>query len=148
MPRKDQDVSRIVSIRLPLDLIERLDRWLDWSEVSRRIKSSRNAAMREALCYWLDDQEQLAGFLAPHTLRQQFQATYHSLSHRRDWVPIHRLRQRLNWPRERFDAVVEGLRADHHVELDRTESSDLSTQAIQDSYHVHGHLYIRLRWRD
>jgi hypothetical protein len=33
-------------------------------------------------------------------------------------VPIHRLWQQLQWPSERFDAVVEGLRAAHHVELD------------------------------
>jgi Arc/MetJ-type ribon-helix-helix transcriptional regulator len=148
VPRTNQDSSRIISVRLPNDLIARLDRWLDWLETSRQIKSSRNAAMREALSDWLDDQEQRAGFLTPHTLHQQFEATYHSLSRRRDWVFIHRLRQQLNWPRERFDAVVEGLRADHHVELDRTEPDDLSPQAIQDSYQVHGHLYIRLRWCD
>jgi len=148
VPRKDQDGSRIVSVRLPEELIKRLDRYLDWSETSRRIKSSRNAAMREALSHWLDDQEQLARFLEPQTLRRQFQATYHRLSHRHDWVPIHRLRQQLNWPREHFDAVVEGLRANHQVEIESTEPGDLSAQAIQDSYHVHGHLYLMLRWCD
>lgn len=146
MPGKDQDGSRIVSVRLPAELITRLDRSLDWSETSRRIKSSRNAAMREALSHWLDDQEQLARSVEPQTLRRQFQATYHRLSPRHDWVSIHRLRQQLNWPRERFDAVVEGLRADHHVESERTEPGDLSTQALQDSSHVHGHLYLMLRW--
>lgn len=148
MPRKDQDGSRIVSVRLPEELIKRLDRYLDWSETSRRITSSRNAAIREALSHWLDDQEQRAGLLQPQALRRQFQATYHRLSQRHDWVPIHRLRQQLNWPRERFDAVVEGLRADHQVEIESTEPGDLSTQAIQDSYYVHGHLYLMLRWCD
>jgi len=30
--------------------------------------------------------------------------------------------------------------------LESTESGNLSPEVIQDSYHVHGHLYIRLRW--
>lgn len=65
--------------------------------------------MREALSTWLDDQEQRAGFIQPQALRQQFQAACRSVDHGHDWVPIHRLRQLLQWPRERFDAVVEEL---------------------------------------
>jgi hypothetical protein len=74
-------------------LIQRLDRYLDWRERHRRVKSSRNAALREALGLWLDDQEQRAGFLEPQAQRQQFQNAYHSLNKRHDWVAIHRLRQ-------------------------------------------------------
>ena len=65
MPEKKQDSSQIVSVRLPHELSRRLDRYLDWSEFYRRVKSSRNAAIREALSQWLDDQEQRAGFLDP-----------------------------------------------------------------------------------
>ena len=148
MPRKEHDSSHIVSVRLPAELLLRLDRYLDWSETSRRVKSSRNAAMREALSPWFDDQEQRAGFLQPQALRRQFQAACHSVDHGHDWVPIHRLRQQLQWSRERFDAVVEELRAAHAVELDDTEPGAMSDQAIQDSYQVHGHLYLRLRWCD
>ena len=61
MPPKAQDDSRIVSVRLPDELIQRLDRYLDWSATSRRITSTRNATIREALSAWLDGQEQLAG---------------------------------------------------------------------------------------
>jgi predicted DNA-binding protein len=61
MPPKAQDDSRIVSVRLPDELIQRLDRSLDWSTTSRRITSTRNATIREALSAWLDGQEQLAG---------------------------------------------------------------------------------------
>ena len=50
--------------------------------------------------------------------------------------------------RNEIDAIVEGLRADHQVELERAESGALSPQAIQDSYHVHGHLYVKLRLRN
>src|SRR6266446_8210664 len=118
MPPKAQDDSRIVSVRLPDELIQRLDRYLDWSTTSRRIPSTRNATIREALSAWLDGQEQLAGLREPHTLRRQFQAAYNSLRPHHDGVPIHRLRQLLRWPRERFDAVLEELRAEHHIDLD------------------------------
>jgi hypothetical protein len=41
---------------------------------------------------------------------------------------------------------LEGLRADHHVELDSAAPAEMSDQAIQESYHGHGQLYARLRW--
>jgi len=148
MPKKAQDDSRIVSVRLPDDLVQRLDRYLDWRATSRRSKATRNAAIREALSAWLDDQEQRAGLVEPHPLRRQFQTTYHSLSPHHDGVPIHRLRQQLRWPRERFDAVLEALRADHAVDLEASTERAMGTHAIEDSYHVHGQRYVRLRWRD
>ena len=86
MPGKKSEGSRIVSVRLPDDLIERLDRYLDWSEFSRRMKSSRNAAIREALSRWLDEHEQLAGFLAPQSQREQFQSAYRSIATGHDWA--------------------------------------------------------------
>lgn len=61
MPNTVQDDSRIVRVRLPDDLIERLDRSRDWSATYRRSKATRNAAIREAFSAWLNDQEPLAG---------------------------------------------------------------------------------------
>jgi hypothetical protein len=147
MPRQKQDHWQVVSVRLPHELAQRLDRYLDWSACDWHVKASRNAAIREALSYWLDDQEQRAGFLAPHAQRQQFRAAYQSVAQGHDWAAIHHLRPLLPWSRERFDAVLEGLRADHHVELKRAEPGEMSDQAIQSSYQVHGQLYSRLRWR-
>jgi hypothetical protein len=147
VPGKKQDDSQVVSIRLPYELVRRLDRYLDWSTVYRGVKSSRNAAMRDALSTWLDHQEQLAGFFEPQAQRQQFHAAYTSVARRHDWVAIPHLRHLLPWPRECFDAVLEGLRADHHVELERAEPGEMSDADIQDSYQVHGQLYSRLRWR-
>ncbi len=80
MPDRKPDDSQIVSVRLPRDLIQRLDRYLDWNKLYGKAKSSRNAAIRRALSSWLDDQEQLAGLLEPQAQRQQFQSAYHSLS--------------------------------------------------------------------
>jgi metal-responsive CopG/Arc/MetJ family transcriptional regulator len=148
MPRKAPDASRVVSVRLPDDLLQRLDRYLDWSAPHRRLQSTRNAAIREALGAWLDHQEQLAGLLQPHTLRQQFQATYNSIRHHHDGVLIARLRQLLQWPRERFDAVLEALRADQQVELEALKDNNGAAHASPDGYHVHGQLYVRIRWRD
>ena len=148
MPSKEPDDSRIVSVRLPDDLIQRLDRSLDWSATHRRLPSTRNAAMREALSAWLDQQEQIAGLLEPHALRQQFQAAYYSLRPPPDGVPIHRLRRLLRWPRERFDAVLEALRAEHHVDLEALTEHALDAPATQDGYHVHGQCSVRLTWRE
>jgi hypothetical protein len=146
MPSKAQGSSQVVSVRLPDELSRRLDRSLDWSDHGRRGNASRTAAVREALHTWLAAQEPLAGFLPPQTLYQQCHAAYHSVRQGDDGVPIHRLRHLLPWPRERFDAVLEGLRADHHVELERAGPGELSDQEAQESYHVHGQLYGRLQW--
>lgn len=147
MPARKPDDTQIVSVRLPRELIQRLDRYLDWKDLYRKAKSSRNAAIRQALSSWLDDQEQLAGFLEPQAQRQQFPNAYHSLSKRHEWVTIPRLRQLIPWPRERFDTVVETLRAEGQVELERAEPGEMSNHAIQACYEVHGQLYHRLRWR-
>ena len=147
MPEKKQDDPQVVSVRLPHELVRRLDRYLDWSAYYRRVKASRNAAMREALSHWLDDQEERAGFLDPQAQCEQFQAAYRSIAKPHAWASIAQLRHLLPWPRERFDAVVEGLRADHQVDLERDEPSEMSDAAIQDSYQVYGQLYSRLRWR-
>jgi hypothetical protein len=148
MPTKEQDDARIVSVRLSAELLQRLDRYLDWRATSRRMPSTRNAAIREALSVWLNDQEQSAGLSDPHTLWRQFQATSHRLRSHHDGIPIHRLRQLLRWPRERFDTELEALRADHQVDLEVIQASEMGAQAIADSSQVHGQLYGRLRWRD
>src|SRR6266852_5251692 len=62
-------------------------------------------------------------------------------------VPIHRLRRLLRWPRERFDAVLEALRAEQHVDLEALTEPAFDDHATQDSYHVHGQCYVRLTWR-
>jgi hypothetical protein len=147
MPDKPPDNWQIVSVRLPCALIQRLDRYLDWRGNPRRVKSSRNAALREALGPWLDTQEQLAGFLEPQAQRQQLYNAYQSLNTRQDGVAIPQLRQLMPWPRERFDAVVEALRADAQVELERAEPGDMSAHALQEGSQVYGQLYSRLRWR-
>jgi hypothetical protein len=147
MLHPEPDASRVVSVRLPTLLVERLDRLLDWHTTHRRRPTTRNAALRAALGDWLDQYEQLAGLLAPQVLHQQFQAAYDSLRPPPNGVPIHRLRRLLQWPRERFDAVLEALRAAQAIALEPLTDQAVDVQATHDSYHVHGQCYGRLRWR-
>jgi Arc/MetJ-type ribon-helix-helix transcriptional regulator len=148
MPTKEHARSSVVSARLPDELLQRLDRYLDWCETQRGATSSRNAAIRDALSLWLDDQEQHAGLSTSKTLHQQFRTAYQSVRHRDEGARIHRVRAALGWPRERFDAVLEELRAEEHVELSRGVPSQMSEQRIRDSYHVYGQVYMTVRWRD
>ena len=148
MAEKISGDSRIISLRLPNDLIERLDRYLDWRLSHQHLKSTRNGAMREALSEWIDQQEEIAGLRDSSTLRQQFETTYNSIPQRENGVAIHQLRQRLRWPRERFDSILEELRATHQVDLEVLNTTDLAPQAMQDSYQVHGQLYVWIKWCD
>ena len=147
MPKHTQDQARIVSVRLPADLLQRLDRVLDWQATARQRPATRNAAIREALRAWLDDHEQRAGLVEPPRLWQQFQTAYQSLASHHDGVPIHQLRHLLPWPRERFDSILEALRAAQQVDLEAGTARELGPQALADSYQVHGQLYVCVRWR-
>src|SRR6266853_796380 len=117
MPTKAPDDSRVVSVRLPTPLVQRLDRLLDWHTTHRRRPTTRNAAMRDALQDWLDQQEQLAGLLDPQVLPQQ------------------------------FDAVLDALRAAQAIDLEALTEPAVDDPATHDRYHVHGQCYDRLRWR-
>jgi hypothetical protein len=41
--------SKVLPVRIPFDLIERLDRYLDWAETQTGLRSNRNEAIRQAL---------------------------------------------------------------------------------------------------
>jgi hypothetical protein len=148
MPSKEHDSSSVVSLRLPDGLLARLDRYLDWMETLRGEKASRNQAMRQALTQWLDAQEERGGLTHPAVLRRHFRAAYTSLRHGQDPVAIHRLRHLLNWPADRFDALVEHLRAESHVTLHVGDASSLSEEERRDSYMVNGQVYLRLAWQE
>ncbi len=147
MPSKEHDASSVVSLRLPDALLERLDRYLDWAEVYRAEKSSRNQTLRQALTQWLDTQEEQGGMTHPNVLRRHFHAAYTSLRSARDEVEIHRLRYLLGWPYDRFDAIVEQLRAESQVVLHVGDISDLSQEEKRQSYEVNGQLYLYLSWQ-
>jgi hypothetical protein len=148
MPSREQESASILRVRLPDELMQRLDRSLDWWETSRRVKSSRNAIIREALGQWLAGHEHEAGLVHLPILRQQCQTAVRRMAHGPDSVPIYRLRQVLQWPRDRFDALLEALRAAHQVVLEEGSPGARSASEIHERSHGHGRLYRRLRWRD
>jgi hypothetical protein len=147
MPSKDQDGSRVISLRLADTLLDRLDRYLDWMETRRGETSSRNRIMRQALSQWLDSQEEQAGMTHPDVLTDHFHNAYTSLRSGQERVEIHRLRRLLNWPTDRFDALLEKLRAESQVALHVDDPSGLSEQEKRYSYEVNGQLYLSLSWQ-
>lgn len=148
MPSKEHDGSSIVTLRLPDALLERLDRYLDWIEIRRAGKSSRNHAIRQALTQWLDDQEEQGGLSHPDVLRRHFHAAYISLRSGQDEVEIHRIRHLLGWSVDRFDAILEQLRAESQVGLHAGDPSSLSDDERRHSYEVNGQIYLSLCWHD
>lgn len=47
--------TTIINLRIPLDLLERLDRYVDYEEQHRGESVNRALVMREALTAWLQD---------------------------------------------------------------------------------------------
>jgi hypothetical protein len=148
MPSKEHDRSSIISLRLPDTLLARLDRYLDWMERRKGETLSRNQVIRVALTQWLDTAEAHGGMTHPDVLRQHFQAGYNSLRSGKGAVKIHRLRHLLGWPPDRFDALVEQLRAESQVVLYTGDPHSLSDEEQQQSYKVNGQLYLSLTWKE
>ncbi len=148
MPSQEHGDSSVVSLRLSDSLLDRLHRYLDWMECHQHEKVSRNYAIRLALTQWLEDQEAQGGMTHPEVLKERFHNAYTSLRSGQDRVPIHRLRHLLNWPADRFDAVLEQLRAASQVALDVGDPSHLhlSHDERRHSYAVNGQVYLRLFW--
>jgi hypothetical protein len=63
-----------------------------------------------------------------------FHDAYLTLGEGREFVRIHRLRETLGWPPERFDAVLERLRETHRIELHGGDPGKLSADEIDTSY--------------
>ncbi len=65
-----------------------------------------------------------------------------------DFVRIHRVREHLGWSDERFDAVLETLRADYTIELHGGDPSMLTPNQRAASYQdPSGPMFITLSWR-
>ena len=91
-------------------------------------------------------EEEQGGMTRPEVLRGHFEAAYTSLRSGRDEVDIHCIRHLLGWSVERFDAMVEQLRAGSQIALHVGDPGDLSDDERQHSYEVNGQLYVSLSW--
>lgn len=79
--------------------------------------------------------------------RAAFKAAYDAVSPGARYVRIHRVRQHLNWPRERFDQVLRKLSTDYTIALHGGDPSIMTEQEIKDSYMDENNLLcITLTW--
>jgi hypothetical protein len=77
-----------------------------------------------------------------------FQTAYNEVGHGRSFVRIHRLRDALPWPRERFERVLRDLVADYTIELHGGDPSVMTAEELRQSFTAaDGTLYIALSWR-
>ncbi len=53
--------SHVLPVRIPVDLVQRLNRYLDLAEAHTGLRSNRTEALRQALVYWLDAKERALG---------------------------------------------------------------------------------------
>ena len=80
--------------------------------------------------------------------RTAFQAAYNEVGHGRSFVRIHRLRDALPWPRERFERVLRELVTDYTIELHGGDPSVMTAEELRQSFTAaDGTLYIALSWR-
>ena len=80
--------------------------------------------------------------------RLVFHTAYEAVGHGRSFVRIHRLRDALPWPRERFDGVLRALLTDYTVELHGGDPSVMTDEELRHSFtDADGTLYIALSWR-
>lgn len=79
--------------------------------------------------------------------RAAFKTAYDAVGRGDRFVPIHRIREYLGWPRERFDPVLSRLRAEYVIQLHGGNPSLMAEKEIQDSYVDENHiLYLTLTW--
>lgn len=146
--------SKVLPVRMPEGLIERLDRYLDLAERHTGLRSNRNEAIRQALASWLETQEEALSIdkhpvpMSTPEARKQWRAAYNAVGKGEGFVRLHRIREALGWSHEEFDRVLETLVAGYHVELHGGDPSRLSKAEVADSYQdARGTLYLTVSWR-
>lgn len=80
--------------------------------------------------------------------RMAFKQAYDQVGKGRSFIRIHRIREYLNWPRERFDRVLTELMMDYTIELHGGDPSTMTETEIKNSFvDENGMLYVTLSWR-
>lgn len=77
-----------------------------------------------------------------------FKNAYEQAGRGKRFVEIYKIRRRLNWSREAFDALLEKLMLAGRVAANLGNPGDLTQDAVRDSYQDdYGDLYITVTWR-
>ncbi|MBW2306348.1 MAG: hypothetical protein JRG73_05365 [Deltaproteobacteria bacterium] len=85
--------------------------------------------------------------VGPAADRAAFKKAYDNVGKGRSFVRIHRIREFLQWPRDRFDGVLTDLMADYTIELHTGDPSIMTEKEIQDSFMgENGILYLTMTW--
>ncbi len=84
---------------------------------------------------------------AHETGRFAFKSAYDGVGKGHSFVRIHRVREHLNWSKDRFDDLLRELMADYTIELHGGDPSALTDKEIRNSFtDENGLLYINLTW--
>ncbi len=82
--------------------------------------------------------------------RKEFYTAYRAIGDGRDFIRIHLIREHLvnlfGWPDEEFDHVLASLAAENTLELHGGDSSQFTSQEIDDSCTHNGTLYLTVSW--
>lgn len=146
--------SKVLPVRIPEGLIERLDRYLDWAETRTGLRSNRNEAIRQALSAWLADKEASSG-MAPRpawadipAARQQWKAAYDAVGEGQEVVRIDHIRKALNWSPDAFDQMLATLVSEGRIDLHCGDPDHLSETELADGYcDGDGIVYCSVSWR-
>ena len=117
MPSKEPEDSRIVSVRLPNTLVQRLDRLGDGPTPHRRRPTTRNAAMRDAWRGWLDQQELRAGLLDPQGLQDGIETLPRPLQQAAEPIDGDPVRRRTQAVVGSLELLMEDLRVQEPCQL-------------------------------
>lgn len=91
--------------------------------------------------------EQISLENRPTDGRAAFKSAYNKVGKGKNFVRIHRIREHLNWPSERFERMLMDLMADYTVELHGGDPTTMTEKEIRDSFtDENGLLYINLTW--
>jgi len=81
-------------------------------------------------------------------LQKEFKKAFQSVGKGRNFIRIHRIREYLNWPKDKFDQVLLSLMSSYTVEIHGGDPSSMTDKEIMDSYKDEkGRLFLTISWR-
>lgn len=80
---------------------------------------------------------------------QAFHSAYLAIGDGREFIRIHKIRETLAWPQERFNTVLEQLSTAYKIELQGGDPSKLTAEELESSYRdKDDQQFITISWRE